>query len=103
MLDALKFAFEILVVGALALPWLAILNRTFASGPASSLPSHLSVVPRAARGTVAVAVMIAFGYVTGSALSRISRDLFNDELLGKSRQKTRFAMVFISSSTAGGT
>ena len=59
MLDALKFAFEILVVGALALPWLAILSRMFASGPSSSLPSYLSVLPRPARGTVAVAVVIA--------------------------------------------
>jgi hypothetical protein len=81
MLDALKFAFEILVVGALALPWLAILSRMFASGPVSSLPSYLSVLPRPARGTVAVAVVIAFGYVGGSVVSRASRDLFNDELL----------------------
>jgi hypothetical protein len=50
MLDALKFAFEILVVGALALPWLAILSRMFASGPGSSLPSYLSVFTKARQG-----------------------------------------------------
>ncbi len=81
MLDALKFAFEILIVGTLALPWLAILNRMIDSGAISSVPSYLSVLPRSARSTVAVAVVIAFGYVAGSAISRASRDLFNDELL----------------------
>src|ERR1700683_2603436 len=81
MLDALKFAFEILIVGALALPWLAILSRMFGSGPTSSLPSYWSVLPKPAQGPVAVAIVIAFGYVAGSAVSRASRDLFNDELL----------------------
>jgi hypothetical protein len=81
MLDALKFAFEILIVGVLALPWLVILSRMFASGPGSSLPSYWSVLPKPAQGPVAVAVVIAFGYVAGSAVSRASRDLFNDELL----------------------
>ncbi len=81
MLDALKFAFEILIVGALALPWLAILSQMFASGPVSSLPSQLSILPRPTRGAVAIAVVIAIGYVAGSVVSRASRDLFNDEML----------------------
>ena len=82
MADALKFAFEILIVGALALPWLAVLNRMFPSGPGSGLNSYLSVVPEQARTAVAVAVVVAFGYLLGSVVSRISRDIFNDELLG---------------------
>jgi hypothetical protein len=82
MLDALKFAFEILIVGALALPWLAILSQMFeAVGPSSTLPAFLNVIPDAARTTVTVALVIAFGYVAGSVVSRTSRDLFNDELL----------------------
>jgi hypothetical protein len=81
MLDALKFAFEILVVGALALPWLAILKGMLPSDPSSGPPSYLSVLPRSARSTVAVAVVVAFGYVAGSTVSRASRDLMNDELL----------------------
>jgi hypothetical protein len=82
MADALKFAFEILIVGALALPWLAVLNRMFPSGSGAGLQSYLSVVPEQVRTGVAVAVVIAFGYLLGSVVSRISRDIFNDELLG---------------------
>jgi hypothetical protein len=80
MLDALKFAFEIFVVGALALPWLAILSRTLPSGDESSFSFYLSVVPEAAKSAVTVAAVVAFGYLLGSAISRISRNFFNDEL-----------------------
>jgi hypothetical protein len=81
MLDALKFAFEILIVGALALPWIAVLSRMFPISAESEFPSFLSIVPDAARASVTIAVILAFGYVTGSVVSRASRDLFNDELL----------------------
>jgi hypothetical protein len=82
MLDAVKFAFEILIVGALALPWLAIVRRMlFSPNPAASPPSYLSALPRGSRSTVAIAMVLAFGYVVGSAVSRVSRDLFNDESL----------------------
>lgn len=86
MLDSLKFAFEILVVGALALPWLAILIRMFDPDPASKKPEdslhfYLSVVPKHAQDAVAVALIVAIGYLLGSAVSRISRDFFNDEVL----------------------
>lgn len=80
MLDALKFAFEILVVGVLALPWLAVLNRIFRFEHDSDFPIGLSSVPEGARGAVTVAIVIAFGYLLGSAVSRFSRDFFNDEL-----------------------
>jgi hypothetical protein len=82
MLDAVKFAFEILIVGALALPWLATVRRMlFSPNPAASPPSYLSALPRGSRSTVAIAMVLAFGYVVGSAVSRVSRDLFNDESL----------------------
>lgn len=82
MLDALKFAFEILIVGALALPWLAILSQMFETvGPSTTLPAFLKFIPDAARATVTIALVIAFGYVAGSVVSRTSRDFFNDELL----------------------
>jgi hypothetical protein len=82
MLDAVKFAFEILIVGALALPWLAIVRRMlFVANPGADPPSYLSALPRASRSTVALAMLLAFGYVAGSTISRVSRDLFNDESL----------------------
>jgi len=80
MLDALKFAFEVFVVGALALPWLAILCGTLPTDDESSFSFYLSVVPEAAKSAVTVALVIAFGYLLGSAVSRISRNFFNDEL-----------------------
>jgi hypothetical protein len=80
MLDALKFAFEILIVGALALPWLAVLHRMFAPKTPSGVYSFFSVIPESAREAVTIAVVVAFFYVIGSAVSRFSRDFFNDEL-----------------------
>jgi hypothetical protein len=80
MLDALKFAFEILIVGVMALPWLAVLSWIFPFDSSLDRRIDLSIVPEPARNAVAVAVVIAFGYLLGSAVSRFSRDFFNDEL-----------------------
>lgn len=80
MLDALKFAFEILIVGTLALPWLAVLHRMCSKTTSFSFQNYLSTIPRGARDTLSIAVIIAFGYFLGSSVSRFSRDFFNDEL-----------------------
>jgi hypothetical protein len=87
-MDALKFAFEILIVGALALPWLALLIRIFSPPEVQAASEHpngylgpfLSLVPKGDRGTVGLVLIVAVGYLLGSAVSRISRDLFNDEI-----------------------
>lgn len=85
-MDALKFAFEILIVGALALPWLAVLILMFpdrVSGkPISCLDFSLSVVPKDVKPAVTAVVIVALGYLLGSAVSRVSRDFFDDELWG---------------------
>lgn len=91
-MDALKFAFEILIVGALALPWLAILIRMFVDEPVAEDrkapdprhpwrrpptddgPFHLSVVPESVRSAAAAAFVVAIGYLLGSSVSRISRE-----------------------------
>lgn len=80
MLDALKFAFEILIVGALAIPWIAVLCRMFPGREYSELKFDLGFVPSAARNGVEIAVVLAFGYLIGSAVSRFSLDFFNDEM-----------------------
>lgn len=82
MSDTLKFAFEILVVGVLALPWLVVLLRMFPEISGIGANFDLSIVPKSAQGAVVAAAVIAFGYLLGSAVSRISRDIFNDELFG---------------------
>jgi hypothetical protein len=80
MLDALKFAFEILIVAALALPWLAVLIRMFPSDLGAALQFDLSFLPKPAQDAVTVTLVIALGYLLGSAVERISRSFFNDEL-----------------------
>jgi len=82
MSDALKFAFEILVVGALALPWLIVLKHMFPQGPHAGITFDLSAAPKSTQGALAAAVLIAFGYLLGSAISRIAMDVFDDEVFG---------------------
>ena len=64
----------------MALPWLAVLNQIFRIHPVVGSPFSLSFVPEGVRSAVIVCVVIAFGYLLGSAVSRFSRDFFNDEL-----------------------
>src|SRR6185312_10114897 len=79
MLDALKFAFEILIVGALAIPWIAVLSRMF-PGREAEFKFDLAFIPAGVRNAVEIAVVLAFGYLLGSAISRFSQDFFNDEM-----------------------
>jgi hypothetical protein len=80
MLDALKFAFEILVVATLALPWLALLHRMFPVGASFSFRAWLDLIPKDAKSAVSITVVLAFGYLLGSAIERISRNFFNDDI-----------------------
>src|ERR1700683_1093647 len=86
-MDALKFAFEILVAGALALPWITVLIWMFPDPatrePVDILQIFLAVVPRPARPAVTAVALVAIGDLLGSAVSRVSRDFFNDELWWK--------------------
>lgn len=81
MLDALEFAFETFVIGALALSWIGILSQMFPRHINASLPSTLRGLPKEAQRAVDFMVVIAFGYLLGLAVSRISRDFFDDEML----------------------
>src|SRR6266702_417004 len=80
MLDALKFAFEILIVGALALPWLALLDRIFPTRSPFGLQALKRAIPVPVRNPIFFAMIVAFGYLLGSSISRFSKDFFNDEL-----------------------
>jgi hypothetical protein len=84
-MDALKLAFDTIIVGVLALPWLARLalaiDLFLASKPGqakqlvSLLQSGGSQVPAAAVGVV----LFSMAYLLGAAVSRISGDFFNDD------------------------
>src|SRR6266571_9422680 len=82
-MDALKLAFDTLIVGALALPWLVIVLRIFTRGrPSGGLKDRfafLSLAPDGAQEALASVVLIAVGYVLGSSISRVASDVFNDE------------------------
>lgn len=81
-MDALKLAFDTIIVGVLALPWLAIVIDLFlASKPAqerqfwSLLQSGETKVPPAVVGVL----LFSVAYLMGSALSRVSGDFLNDD------------------------
>jgi hypothetical protein len=78
MEDAFKFAFEILVVGVLALPWVAILSIMFLGKPSDGSAFYMSIVPKPAQSAVALSVVIAMAYLLGSAVSRLSRNFFDE-------------------------
>ncbi len=85
-MDSLKFAFDTLVVGALALPWLWLFMRVFfqrsKSEPELKFPL-LGALSEPTRQAVAGVLILALGYFLGSAVSRISSDFFDDnEILG---------------------
>jgi hypothetical protein len=86
-MESLKFAFDTLIVGTLALPWLAILVRMFAPGlftdEAKKNFPLLTALPENTRDAVTGALMIAMGYLLGSAISRVSSDFFDDEFWWK--------------------
>jgi len=81
-MEALKLAFDTLIVGALALPWLAIVIRILAHGAPSANFRNiglLSLVPEGAKEALAGVLLIAVGYLLGSSMSRVASDVFNDE------------------------
>src|SRR5258708_39939932 len=79
-MEALKFAFNTLVIGALALPWLAVLLRMYLlpdekpDGPLALV----SALPERTRDAVLGVAILAVGYFLGAAISRISDDCFGD-------------------------
>jgi len=81
-MEALRFAFDTLVIGALALPWLAVLLRMHfppaIDGKAEGHSTLVSALPEHARDAVLSAMILALGYFLGAAVSRISDDFFGD-------------------------
>ena len=81
-MDALKLAFDTFIIGALALPWLALFMRLFfQTAPRGEhdhwLPLFHMLSPKT-REAVTTVVIVAVGYLLGSAVARISSDFFDD-------------------------
>ena len=80
-MDSLKFAFDTLIVGALALPWLWLFMRIFFQHDKSEEEIKFPIIgalSESTRQAVAGVLILALGYVLGSAVSRISSDFFDD-------------------------
>src|ERR1700688_2223025 len=80
-MDSLKFAFDTMVVGALALPWLWLFMRIFFQAGSREQDLKLPIISalsEATRQAVAGVLVLALGYFLGSAVSRISSDFFDD-------------------------
>jgi hypothetical protein len=82
-MDALKLAFDALIVGALAAPWLAIVLRIFVPpGGEAVLKKQigfLSLVSDKAQDALVGVLLVAIGYSMGCSVSRVASDFFNDE------------------------
>jgi hypothetical protein len=81
-MDALKVAFDTLVVGALALPWLGVLLRMHfpPSGDrrGDGYAALVSALPDHAKEAVLSVVILSLGYFLGAAVSRIADDFLGD-------------------------
>ena len=80
-MEWLKFAFDTLIIGALALPWLWLFMRIFfqrTSKQDNLTFPVISALSPPSQQTVTGVLIIALGYFLGSAVSRISSDFFDD-------------------------
>jgi hypothetical protein len=78
-MDALKIAFETIIVGALALPWIALLVDLFSPTKEQLLSGLLDKLKDQTVAAVAGALLFAMAYLVGSSVARLGEDFFNDE------------------------
>jgi hypothetical protein len=83
VVDVFKFAFETVVVGLLALPWLLILADLLFPGSLTNGHENgsalLASVPEIIRQPAASALLFAVVYVLGSAVSPLAKDALDDD------------------------
>ncbi len=82
-MDVFKFAFETVVVGLLAVPWLLILIDLLVPGSLTNGHENgsalLASVPESIRQPAVSAVLFAVIYVVGSAVSPLAQDALDDD------------------------
>jgi hypothetical protein len=78
-MDALSIAFDIIVVGALALPWAFLVTHLFFSDHESSLNKLVRWVKDQDQPALVGVLLFAMAYPLGSAVSRIAQDFFDDD------------------------
>jgi hypothetical protein len=78
-MGAFSIAFDIIIVGALALPWVLLVIHLFFSGNVSRVKSLLQWVVQQNQPAVAGVLLFAMTYALGSVVSRIAQDFFDDD------------------------
>ena len=78
-MGALTIAFDITIVGALALPWVALLIHLLFFEGENRLGGILDWIKDHEQQAAASVVLFAMTYTLGSAVSRIAKDFFNDD------------------------
>jgi len=77
-MGAFSIAFDTVIVGALALPWVLLVLHLFFSDNESSIKNLLGWVKDQNQPAVAGVLLFAMAYPLGSAVSRIAQDFFDD-------------------------
>jgi len=78
-MGALSIAFDITIVGALALPWVLLIVHLFFFEGENKLGELLAWIKKQDQAAVAGVVLFAVAYTLGSAVSRIAYDVSNDD------------------------
>jgi hypothetical protein len=81
-MEVLKIAFDTLIIGAVALPWVAVLLQMSFLAQNEKTNGQLpwvSALPKHARDAVLSVVILALGYFLGAAVARVSDDFFGDD------------------------
>lgn len=78
-MGALSIAFDTIIVGALALSWVALVVHLFLSREEKGLQALLDWVKHLNQPAAASVVLFAGAYFLGSVVSRIAQDFFNDD------------------------
>lgn len=78
-MGAFTIAFDVTIVGALALPWVALLIHLLFFEGENRLGRMLDWIKNHEQQAAASVVLFAVTYTLGSAVSRIANDFFNDD------------------------
>jgi hypothetical protein len=78
-MGALTIAFDITIIGALALSWVILVVHLFFSQGECHLGSFLDWLKELNQPAAVAVLLFAVTYTLGSAVSRIAQDFFNDD------------------------
>lgn len=78
-MGALGIAFDTIIVGALALPWVVLLIHLFCFEGENRVGSFLGWLKKQEQPAAVGILLFAVAYTLGSCVSRVARDFFNDD------------------------